>query len=147
MDFTGNLTVGNFSSVDALRGTTSNAGDPLFRGLIDEVKVYTNALTLDEIQQAQINNNVTPVAASILKQPANKTTPQGQNAIFDVDATGSGQLTYQWKTNGINVTGATNSSFTMSSVTLAQIGTVVTVGVSNSVGGVFVERHAHRRSC
>jgi hypothetical protein len=137
VDFTGDLTVGNYGSVDALRGTTSNAGNPLFRGLLDEVRVYTNALTLDQIQQAQINNNVTPVAASIIKQPSNKTTPQGQNASFDVDATGSGQLTYQWKTNGVNVAAATNSSFTMANVTLAQIGTLVSVGVSNSVGGVL----------
>lgn len=137
VDFTGDLTVGNYSSVDALRTTTSNAGNPLFRGLIDEVKVYTNALTLDQVQQAQINNNVTPVAASIIRQPPNKTTPQGQDALFDVDATGSGLLNYQWKTNGVNVSGATNSSFTMASVTLFQNGTVVTVGVSNSVGGVL----------
>lgn len=137
VDFTGTLSVGNASNVEPLRTTTSNAGNPLFRGLIDEIKIYTNALTLDEIQQAQINSAVTPVAASIIRQPVSKTVAEGQNAAFDVDATGSGVVTYQWKTNGVNVPGATNSTFTLSGVTLADAGKQIRVGVSNSVGGVL----------
>jgi hypothetical protein len=137
VDFTGPLSVGNAGIVEPLRTTTSNAGNPLFRGLIDELKVYTNALTLEEIQEAQINGAVTPVAASIIRQPANKTVQEGQNAIFDVDATGSGLLTYQWKTNGVDVPNATNSSLTLANLTLADNGKLIRVGVSNAVGGVL----------
>jgi hypothetical protein len=137
VDFTGDLTVGNYSSVDALRSTSSNAGNPLFRGLIDEVKVYTNVFTIDQVQQAQLNNAVTPVAASIITPPANTAAGEGQNATFTVDATGSGALTYQWKTNNIDVPGATNSTLTLMNVVLAQIGLQVRVGVSNTVGGVL----------
>ena len=138
VELTGPLSVGNQSPADAApRDTTSNAGNTLFRGLIDELKVYTNAFTLDQVQQAQLNAPVTPVAASILRQPVNRTAPEGQNATFDVDATGSGLVTYQWKTNGVDVPGATNASFTLTAVTLAQIGTLVRVGVSNAVGGVL----------
>jgi hypothetical protein len=137
VDFTGPLSVGNAGVVDPNRATTSNAGNPMFRGLIDELKVYTNALTLDEVQQAQINGPVAPVAASIIRQPLNKTAQEGQSALFDVDATGSGLLTYQWKTNGVNVPGATNASFTVGNLTLADTGKLISVGVSNAVGGVL----------
>ena len=137
---------GNYSTADqAERDTTSAAGSGIFRGLMDELKVYTNAFTLDQVQQAQLDGTVTPVAASILRPPANKTVPQGLDAAFDVDASGSGALTYQWKTNSVNVPGATNSSFTLSSVTLAQIGLQVRVGVTNAVGGVLrLPSHPHR---
>jgi hypothetical protein len=139
VEFAGALTVGNYGANDlsGLRDTASNAGNPLFRGLIDEFKVYTNAFTLDEVQQAQLNSAVPPVVASIIRQPANKVTPEGQNAIFDVDATGSGLVTYQWKTNGVDVPNATNATFTLSSVVLAESGKQVRVGVSNSVGGTL----------
>jgi hypothetical protein len=130
-------TFGNYSTVDPLRDTISAAGSGIFRGLMDELKVYTNALTLDQVQQAQINGSVTPVTPTIISGPSDKQTPQGQDAIFEVDASGSGLLSYQWKTNGVNVLGATNSSFTLSSVTLAQIGLLVRVGVTNAVGGVL----------
>ena len=140
IDFSGPLTIGNQSPVDnANRETTSNAGNALFRGLIDEIKIYTNALTLDEIQQAQLNSAVTPVAASIIRQPVNRATPEGQNATFTVDATGSGLLTYQWKTNGVDVPGGNSATLTLESVTMALGGLQVRVGVSNAVGGVLSE--------
>ena len=68
----------NVGIYDPNRTTTSNAGNPLFRGLIDEVKVYTNAFTVDQIQQAQLGTNVIPVAASIITQPANQTADGGR---------------------------------------------------------------------
>ena len=130
-------TFGNCSTVDPLRDTTSSAGSGIFRGLLDELKVYTNALTLDQVQQAQLNGPVTPVAPTILSGPSDKQVPQGQDATFEVDASGSGVLSYQWKTNGVDFPGATNSSFTLSSVSITQIGLLVKVGVTNSVGGVL----------
>lgn len=137
IDFSGPFTVGNMSAVDPLRDTTSNAGNPLLRGLLDEIKVYTNALTLDEIQQAQLGGPVTPVAASIIRPPADRVVFEGQGATFDVDATGSGLVTYQWKTNGVDVPGATNSTFTLEAAVMVDNGKQVTVGVSNAIGGAL----------
>ena len=37
-----------------------------------------------------IRDRVTPVAASLLKQPVSQTVAAQQNAFFDADATGSG---------------------------------------------------------
>ena len=137
LSFLGSITLGNFSTVDGFRDSLLGGNSHIFRGLIDEIKIYTNALTLDEVQQAQLNSAITPVAASILTQPINLTSTAGQNATFTVDATGSGLVTYQWKTNGVNVTGATNSSFTLNAVLLTANGKTVQVGVSNVVNGVL----------
>jgi len=62
---------------------------------------------------------------AITAQPANATLCAGNNAIFNVTATGSG-LTYQWQENTgsgfVNVLGATASLFVKSSVTVAMSG-------------------------
>jgi len=137
IDFTGQLTLGNFGTVEGQRDAALGGNSRIFRGLIDEIRIYTNALTLDEIQQAQLNDLVTPVAPTILKQPINTFAIEGQNPSFSVEGTGSGLLTYQWKTNGVNVPGATSTSFVISDVTLAQNGTTVQVGITNSVGGLL----------
>jgi hypothetical protein len=137
VDFTGSLTFGNYSIVDGQRDSLLGGNSHMFRGLIDEIKIYTNALTLDEVQQAQLNSAVGPVAAAIITQPVDVTATAGQNATFAVEATGSGLVTYQWKTNGVNVAGATNASFTLTSVLLTASGKTVQVGVSNAVNGVL----------
>src|SRR6185436_13938064 len=43
-------------------------------------------------------------------------------------------LSYQWKTNGIDVTGATASTFAISNLTLVQNGTLVSVAVTDCAG-------------
>jgi|GEM_PF-5067632 len=49
---------------------------------------------------------------SILEQPQNQSVSASSNATFSVTAVGSGTLTYQWRIDGINLPGATSSSFT-----------------------------------
>jgi hypothetical protein len=58
---------------------------------------------------------------AISTQPANQTVFVGQNVTFSVVATGSG-LTYQWRKGGVNIAGATGSSYTISNVTTADAG-------------------------
>ncbi len=137
LDFTGFLTLGNFGAVESARDTSLGGNSRIYRGLLDEIKVYTNAFTLDEVQQAQLNSAVTRVAASLLRQPVNTTVTAGQNAFLDVDATGSGLVRYQWKTNGVNISGETNQSLTLFAVPQASSGITLQVGVSNAVGGVL----------
>lgn len=136
LDFTGNLSLGNFSTVDGARENMGSVSR-IFRGLIDEITVYTNALSLDEIQQAQLNGTVPPTTITILQQPASATAADGQNATFSALANGSGLVTYQWKTNGVDVPGATNLSLTLSAVTLPESGKIITCGISNSLGGLL----------
>ncbi len=58
---------------------------------------------------------------AITTQPANQTVFVGQNVTLSVVATGSG-LTYQWRKGGVNIAGATGSSYTISNVAVADAG-------------------------
>lgn len=132
IEFTGPLTVGNFGSGEGQRAATGT-GSRTYRGLIDQLRIYTNALNIDEIQQAQLEGPVPAVPATILHQPSGMTLLAGQDATFTVDANGSGLVTYQWRTNGISVPGATNASFTLSAVTTNDTYKVMSVLVDNAL--------------
>ncbi|MEQ2007905.1 MAG: immunoglobulin domain-containing protein [Limisphaerales bacterium] len=66
-------------------------------------------------------------------QPQSLTVVQGQNATFSVNAVGSTPLTYQWRFGGVNITGATNSSVTLTNVQPSQAG-LYSVVISNPFG-------------
>jgi len=76
------------------------------------------------------------VPPSITTQPANKTVNPGETATFSVTATGTAPLSYQWRKNGVNITGATSASYTTPPATAADNGSLFSVVVSNSGGSV-----------
>ncbi len=53
-------------------------------------------------------------AAKITTQPIDVSVCEGERATFTVVATGA--VSYQWRKNGVNISGATNASFSISSV-------------------------------
>jgi hypothetical protein len=81
------------------------------------------------------------VPPAITTQPSSQTVNLGANASFSVVATGSAPLTYQWQTNGVNVsnggivTGATSSTLTLTGVT-ANWALNYRVIISNAAGSV-----------
>ena len=74
------------------------------------------------------------VAPAITGQPTNVTVCAGLPAGFCVTATGS-PLNYQWQFNGTNISGATDSCYTLTNVQPSQAGNYSVV-VSNSCGRV-----------
>ncbi len=78
----------------------------------------------------------TPVPPSITTQPADKTVNVGETARFKVTATGAPPLNYQWRKNGADIPGATNSSYTTPATVAADNGSLFSVVVSNSGGSV-----------
>ena len=70
----------------------------------------------------------------IITQPESLAIREGNTVTFDVVATG-GDLKYQWKKDGLPISGATTSSYTISNVKLSDAGGY-TVTVSNSAGSV-----------
>ena len=59
----------------------------------------------------------------------------GSKATFSVTTSGTTPLTYQWRKNGKNITGATARTYTITpAVTKADNGARYSVVVSNSVG-------------
>ena len=78
----------------------------------------------------------TPTAPTITTQPANQSVKAGEPATFSVVASGSATLTYQWKKNGNDITGATSSTYTTQPTSIGDSGTVFTVVIGNSAGTV-----------
>jgi hypothetical protein len=72
-------------------------------------------------------------APSIASQPADVVTYALQTASFRVGGKGAG-LTYQWEKNGVKVPGATTSSYTTPTVTMADNGAKIQVTVTNVRG-------------
>lgn len=70
---------------------------------------------------------------SITTQPVNQTVTAGGNVSFTVAAAGSGPLSYQWRLNGANISGATSPTLNLTGVTATQAGSYTCV-VTNPVG-------------
>jgi hypothetical protein len=67
--------------------------------------------------------NPAPIAPSISAQPQSQTIVAGLSATFSVTASGTAPLTYQWTKDGAPVSGATSSSYSISDVQAANVGT------------------------
>lgn len=73
---------------------------------------------------------------AITLQPESRTVPAGTLVTFSVAATGAAPLRYQWRFNGLNIAGATNTSFTVNSAQFNNSGHY-TVLANNSVGAAL----------
>jgi hypothetical protein len=72
------------------------------------------------------------VPPSIVTQPQSLTVTNGGDAVFTVEASGTQPLTYQWKLNGTDRTGATSPTLIITNVQSTDSGDY-TVSVSNAV--------------
>jgi hypothetical protein len=90
----------------------------------------------DNVQLARISgtNSTAPV---ITTQPTSQTVAVGQSATFSVAATGTAPLSYQWQKNSTDISGATNTSYTIASATTADSGALFRCRVSNAAGSVM----------
>src|SRR5437879_4276730 len=85
---------------------------------------------------AALTVNAAPVAPSITTQPTSQVVTAGQTALFNVAATGTAPLTYQWRKNSVAITGATSSTYTTPATASSDSGAQFSVGVSNTAGSV-----------
>lgn len=87
------------------------------------------------------NVTVTPLAPSIVSQPASQTVNVSNTVVFTVIATSNAPLFYHWMTNGVNltdnghVTGSQSNVLTITNVQFADAGPYQVV-VSNAFGAV-----------
>lgn len=133
IEISGMLTLGNFGEVVGARNETGpNGGSRVFRGLIDELRVYDQALDLAQVQQAQLNGATPGVAPSITRQPVAVKAFAGQPVTFNVEVTGTAPFTYQWQRNGVDIPGATSESYTLQAAS-ADHDAAFRVKISNAV--------------
>lgn len=83
--------------------------------------------------EATLTVNVPP---AITTQPANATVQEGGIATFSVGATGTAPLSYQWRKDGTNITGATADAYTTAALAVGDNGAAYSVVVTNPAGSV-----------
>ncbi|MHC1763584.1 MAG: LamG-like jellyroll fold domain-containing protein [Verrucomicrobiia bacterium] len=111
-----------------------NTGDLPYKGLIDEIRVYSKALSASEI--AALAPDANPAAApSIDVQPQDTFVNLGGSATLLVGALGSTPLTYHWRFNGTEIAGSNTNVFTLANVKQSDFGSYDVV-VANSLGAV-----------
>lgn len=113
------------------RPNTVPFGPVSFIGRIDEVSLYSRALSPSEIQAiynagSSGKCNI-PIPANILSQPASQIVTVGQTAMFQVGAGGTAPLSYLWSFNGTSLPGATNASLVLTNVQMSQAGSYAVV--------------------
>jgi hypothetical protein len=114
-------------------------GPYTFNGLIDEVTLYSRALTSSEIQTistAGVSGKCSvSLSPFLFTSPGNQTVTENQSATFSVNATGSAPLSYQWMFGSTAIPGATNSTLMLTNVQMSQAG-IYSVTVTNGYGTV-----------
>jgi hypothetical protein len=73
-------------------------------------------------------------APAITVQPSANAILAGQTATFTVVATGAAPLSYQWMKNGVPISGANSSTYTITATSMSDNGSTFSVIVTNSVG-------------
>ena len=115
----------------------------LFSGGMDEVSLYSRALSINEIQGIYnagtagkcVISNAPPVAPIILSQPTNIMTYVGSNVTLSVTAGGDAPLLYQWRLNGDDLPGKTSRVLALPNVQLSNAGPYSVI-VSNIIGWI-----------
>jgi hypothetical protein len=109
----------------------------LFGGILDEISIYSRALTAQEIAQiagaAWAGKCPDTGPPRILETPRDLTVFIGDPALLSVAASGVPPLRYQWFFNGGVLSNATAASLFLNDVQLSQAG-LYSVAVSNLAG-------------
>jgi glucose/arabinose dehydrogenase len=96
--------------------------------------LYYLARGTNSVMKVRYTTNLSPV---ITTQPQSQLISVGYPVTFSVTASGPTPYSYQWQRNGVNISGATARTYTISSTTLQDNGAKFRVRVSNSYGSVL----------
>lgn len=95
---------------------------------------YTAGFNFDGPRIVELDGLPVP-PPQITAQPESVVVNHAMPVLFSVTANASGALTYQWFKNGVPIAGQTNSTSSIPSATIADIGSY-TVKVSNSISAI-----------
>ena len=76
-----------------------------------------------------------PTSPQVMTQPQNQTVNVGVSASFNVTVSGTAPLSYQWRFNGTNISGATGSGYARANVQRTNAGFYTAV-ITNTVGTI-----------
>jgi alpha-tubulin suppressor-like RCC1 family protein len=131
---------GSFSDIVTLPANATNYSD---LGLSPNTAYYYVVRAINSLG-ASTNSTLasattfaaTPTPPSIDQQPLDQSVRSGHSATFSVSASGTAPLSFQWRFKGVDIPGATTSSFALISVSSTNAGSF-SVLVTNSAGAVL----------
>ena len=115
-------------------GFLTGASSPVDIQVGADGSLYYLARGTKSVMKVRYSSNLLPV---ITTQPKSLLVSVGYPATFSVTASGPTPYSYQWQRNGVNISGATASTYRIASTTLQDNGAKFRVLVSNAYGGVF----------
>lgn len=124
-----------FDDVTLIGADTANITNT-FKGSIDEVAVFNRALSVGELftEYATAVGGLSPqIFTDATATPGFPYA--GDTLTLSVDAGGTAALSYQWKKNALAITGATNSTYVKTGITVGDSGSY-TVVIANAFGTV-----------
>ncbi len=109
--------------------------DQNLNGRIQEVAMFTNALSAAQILALYNAAEPTPSIVSVTQTPPGPVNYESQDITYSASAFGVGTLNYQWLYNGTALSGQTQSNLVLNAVSVASSGSY-SVAVSNAFGSV-----------
>jgi glucose/arabinose dehydrogenase len=110
----------------------SGSRSPVDIDVADDGSLYYLARGQGNVHRVRYVDTGTP--PSITSDPQPVTVPVGGSATFTVAATGSAPLAYRWQRDGVDIPGATGSSYTLANAQVADSGARFRAVVSNAAG-------------
>ncbi|MCX8512066.1 MAG: immunoglobulin domain-containing protein, partial [Chthoniobacteraceae bacterium] len=130
------LSGGSASVLGAFAFSSSSTAPSVGTGTQSVTFTPTDSMRYNTVSgNVSVTVNAVLTAPSITGSPASLTVNGGSLASFNVTATGTAPLSYQWRKNSANIAGGTSSTYTIASVQTADAGSYSVV-VSNSAGSV-----------
>jgi lysophospholipase L1-like esterase len=125
--------VGIDYSIDSM-GTIGNG---IFGDMNDHL--HPNEKGYYKMAQGWFNaiSSIIDIAPVITLQPKDASVIVGQQVQFKVSASGTRPFTYQWRKNGVNIVGATDSVYQITSVENSDNNTFFSCIISNSTGNTI----------
>lgn len=122
-------------TITTLGGILRTTPGNWFNGLIDDAVVYRRSLSASEIQSLlQCGPALAGSAPALTQDIASRTNNVGTPAVFEVRASGSARLGFQWYLGLDPLPGETNALLSLPNLSVAQSGTSYSVIVTNCLG-------------
>ncbi len=115
-----NGTVDNTFALRGVTGWPGNSGAALRLIMDDAGQLYAYGATLSlnyGAAQTLLRFGIAPTAPSVTTPPLSSVVPLGSSTTLSVRAGGTGPFTYQWRRNGTNIDGATDSVLVLTNIT------------------------------
>jgi hypothetical protein len=121
-------------SVGSREANSSSGYNYTYNGAIDDVRVYSRALTASQVMALYQAAPALPLV--FYTQPKGATNYTGSSVTLSPVADGTDPLAYQWLKNTRSIAGATNLTLTLNNLQASDSGTY-TLQVTNATGSIL----------